>query len=96
MEVKANINIDATPRVGVNPARRQTVPASADTVSFQRVEALDQALQATPTVRTEEIARARELIGDVKYPPADTINSIAALLALKMGVTPEAESTAKA
>lgn len=96
MEVKANINIDASPRVGVNPARRQTVSARADTVSFQKVEALDQALQATPPVRTEEIARARDLIGDVKYPPADTINSIAALLALKMGAIAEADSLSQA
>lgn len=96
MEVKANINIDAMPRVGVNPARRQTVTARSDTVSFQRVEALDQALQTTPSVRTEEITRARDLIGDVKYPPADTINGIAVLLALKMGVAAEAESTSKA
>jgi hypothetical protein len=96
MEVKANINIDTTPRVGVSPTRRQTVSAGTDSVSFQKVEALDQALQATPVARTEAVARARELIGDVKYPPADTINSIAALLALKMGLAPEADSTSKA
>lgn len=86
MEVKANINIDAAQRVVVNPARPQTARSGADTTSFQRVEALDQALQATSDVRSEAVARARELIGDVKYPPTDTINGISALLALKMSL----------
>jgi hypothetical protein len=83
MEVKANINIDAAQRVVVNPVRSQRASAGADTASFQNVEALDQALQATPEVRPEAVAHAQELIGDVKYPPADTIRSISALLAIE-------------
>jgi hypothetical protein len=84
MEVKANINIDAAQRVIVNQTRARSPQPETDTTSFRRAEALDQALQATTAVRPEAVARARELIGNVKYPPADTIQGIAALLALKI------------
>jgi hypothetical protein len=84
MEVKANTNIDAAQRVIVNQARTRTPQPEADTTSFIRAEALDQALQAIPAVRPEAVARARELVSNVKYPPADTIQGIAALLALKI------------
>ncbi|MFO1511607.1 MAG: hypothetical protein U1F83_01625 [Verrucomicrobiota bacterium] len=84
MEVKANLNIDAAQRVIVSNARARSPQPETDTTSFRRAEALDQALQATSAVRPEAVARARELVSNVKYPPADTIQSIAALLALKI------------
>lgn len=84
MEVKANINIDAAQRVIVNQTRVQPPQSQTDTASFRRSEALNHALQATPAARPEAVARARELISDVLYPPADTIEGIAALLALNM------------
>jgi hypothetical protein len=87
MEVKANINVDAAHRVITTPSRTRTPEPEANTASFQRADALDQALRATPVARPEAVARARELIGDVKYPPADTIKGIAALLALKVDGT---------
>lgn len=84
MEVKTNNNVDVAQRVIVNQSRsRQALPAS-DTSSFSQVEALDQALQATPAVRPEVVARARDLISNVKYPPSAAIEGIAALLALKL------------
>ena len=84
MEVKANQNVDVASRVIVNQTKPRPAAVGSDTTSFTRVAALDEALQATPAVRPEAVARAKELIGDVKYPPADTINGIATLLALKL------------
>lgn len=84
MEVKANKNVDVAQRVNVNQTKPRATGGESDTTSFYRVAALDQALQATPEVRPEAVARAHELLSDVKYPPAATIEGIAALLALKL------------
>lgn len=84
MEVKTNNNVDAAQRVIVSQAKPRRTPLESDTTSFYRVQALDQALRATPEVRPEAVTRAKELISDVKYPPNATIEGIAALLALKL------------
>jgi len=84
MEVKANKNVDVAQRVNINQTRPRTTSVDSDTTSFYRVAALDQALQATPEARPEAVARAKELLSDVKYPPAATIEGISALLALKL------------
>ncbi|MGC3960524.1 MAG: hypothetical protein QM813_22115 [Verrucomicrobiota bacterium] len=86
MEVKANKNVDAAQRLPVSPVKSRAATVGGDTASFNRVEALEQSLATTPAVRTEAVTRARELIGDVKYPPVKAIDGIAALLALKMDV----------
>jgi hypothetical protein len=84
MEVKANNNVDAAQRLLVSPVKPRAVTVGADTASFNRVEALEQSLAATPAVRPDAVARARELLGDIKYPPVKAIDGIAALLALKL------------
>ena len=92
MEVKANQNVDIAQRVIANQTKPRPAAAGSDTASFTRVAALDEALHATPTMRPEAVARAKELISDVLYPPADTINGIATLLALKLETGDRAES----
>lgn len=84
MEVKANNNVDAVQRLPQSPVKSREAVVDQDTASFSRVKALDQSLEATPVVRTEAVSRARELIGDVKYPPVKAIDGIAALLALNL------------
>jgi hypothetical protein len=86
MEVKANNNVDAVQRPSPGPIKLRATMVGADTASFNRVEALEQSLTATPVVRPEAVVRAKELIGDVKYPPVKAIDGIAALLALKLEV----------
>jgi len=49
------------------------------------VDRLTPALAETPDMRPEAVARARELIEDVHYPPAETTQRIARLLALCFG-----------
>lgn len=53
-----------------------------DTAQFDRATALNRALEDTPDLRPAEVERARGLIGDVSYPPPETIKRIASLLAL--------------
>jgi hypothetical protein len=84
MEVNSNQNIDAAHRVIINRASSKGMPRESDTTSFERVAALDRALRETPLVRPEVVARAKELISDVKYPSNAAIEGIAALLALKL------------
>ncbi len=84
MEVTTNKNIDAAQRVLVNRTNAKRMPHESDAASFERVAALDRALRETPLVRPEVVARAKDLISDVKYPPAAAIEGIAALLALKL------------
>lgn len=88
MEVNANNNIDTAQWVRVNQSRQRASQVGADTTSFQRVEALDQAMQATAVVRPEAVARAKGLISDVRYPGDETIRGIASLLALTLEAAP--------
>ena len=53
-------------------------------VAFENSRALTVALSNTPQVREDFVCRARELVGDVNYPPSDTIWQIAQLLAIQM------------
>ena len=89
MEVNNNINIDTAQWVKVNQARSRASQSGADTTSFYRVEALDQAMQATPAVRPEAVERAKKLIAEIRYPGDETIRGIASLLALKIEPTKE-------
>jgi hypothetical protein len=89
MEVNNNINIDTAQWVKVNQARQRASQSGADTTSFYRVEALDQAMKATPAVRPEAVERAKKLIAEIRYPGDETIRGIASLLALKIEPTKE-------
>ncbi|MBI5800014.1 MAG: hypothetical protein HZA92_04715 [Verrucomicrobia bacterium] len=60
----------------------------ADTAQFDRATALNRSLADTPGVRPGEVERARELIGNVSYPPAETIKRIASLLAVNIKDAP--------
>ena len=82
MEINPNSKIDPPVGVAITPIRVRTPQAALDTASFAKVEALNQALQATPIVRPEKTALARQLIGDVKYPPDDIIRGIVSLFAM--------------
>ena len=87
MEVNNNNNIDTAQWVKVNQTRPRSTQVGSDTTSFYRVEALDQAMQATPTVRPAAVERAKKLIAEIRYPGDETIRGIASLLALKIEPT---------
>lgn len=65
------------------PAQR-AAQAAEDEVAFENSRALTTALQNTPESRDDVVRRATELVGDVNYPPPETIRMISNLLALQM------------
>jgi hypothetical protein len=82
MEINLNANIDVVSRANSIPAKpREVGPAQKD-VSFERSNALNQALADIPNVRTEAVQRGQALLGSVPYPPEETVAKLAHLLAL--------------
>ena len=67
----------------------RTVKAAQD-VAFENARALTSALHETPAVRDDLVRRAVELVGNVNYPPPETIRMISHLLAIQMH--PDGES----
>ena len=65
----------------VSPPPKRLTEALAD---FHDAESLNLAVRDQEEVRSEKIERALNLIGQVKWPPGDTIRRIAHLLATKM------------
>jgi hypothetical protein len=69
------------------PGGSQTVARQASTTStdaalpHKRAQALEQTLRDAPQVRPEAVERARALVADVKYPPEEILDRLAALLA---------------
>ena len=53
-------------------------------MAFENVRALNSALRETPVSRAEVVKRGVELIGDVNYPPRETIQQISHLLAMRL------------
>lgn len=92
MEIKPNNHIEPATRIAPTPARPRAAGGDTDSAAFEQAQALDQALQTTPTVRPEIVARARQLISNVKYPPDETIRQIAALLAMNLDGTSDVSS----
>ena len=69
---------------GSQPVHRAANSTPQDEVAFENARALTSALQDTPAVRQEIVRRASELVGDVNYPPPETIRMISHLLAIQM------------
>lgn len=63
---------------------QRAAQAAEDEVAFENSRALTTALQNTPESRDDVVRRATELVGDVNYPPPETIRMISNLLAIQM------------
>ena len=87
MEVKLDTNVSP---VSLRPLSKPTTPPvpPTDSIRFDGADQLNQSLQATPEVRRETVDRAQQLIGDVNYPPPQTIRRLAALLAMHLDQSP--------
>ena len=56
-------------------------PAAEDVASFPNVKALNEALAQAPAVRADQVARAKALVKQSDYPPAEMVKKMAELLA---------------
>lgn len=82
MEIEFNTARPAATAASQTVARRETAPSVREGEPFERAAALEKALKEIPLVRPEKVARGRSLVADIKYPPEETLDRIANLLAL--------------
>jgi hypothetical protein len=82
MEIEFNTRI---PQAGSTPtiARQDTAAAATDDVSFSTSASLKSQLADLSTSRTEQLAKAKELVSDTTYPPDFVLKRVATLLAIK-------------
>lgn len=90
MEINPNSRIAWSPSLPQVQATRTAPELERDRASFDEIENLKQALEGTPDVRQAVVARARSLLGDVNYPPMETIHKIGELLAVHFSESAEA------
>jgi hypothetical protein len=87
MEVKLNINSAGAINIPAPQPKVTKHSEGIDATEFSGATALDQSLNDTPGIRPEVVARARELVSQPKYPPAEAIRKIAKLLAFNLDQT---------
>ena len=88
MEIKINRNIDSVARVANTPPKASR-PIDADSALsvFENSRALEARLEEIPAVRHDKLENGRRLVGDPAYPARETIQRIAALLAMELAKT---------
>jgi hypothetical protein len=85
MEISFHLrSLDATGTSIVSKPGSRAARAAEDEVAFENSRALTTALQNTPESRDDVVRRATELVGDVNYPPPETIRMISHLLAIQI------------
>jgi hypothetical protein len=85
MEVSFHLrSLDAVGSTYVTKPGNRGTRAAQDEVAFENARALTSALHDTPSVRDEVVRRATDLVGDVNYPPPETIRMISNLLAIQL------------
>ena len=82
MEINPSSRIPWSPAPTPVQAAPTAPDPERDSAAFEEIAKLQQALESTPDVRPAVVARARSLIGDVNYPPMETIQKIGDLLAV--------------
>lgn len=82
MEVRLNTQILFLPSSFEGFPNREASLEVESVGTFTQSLQLFGTLASTPVIRPEQVARARELIAAVNYPPEQTIESLAKLLAL--------------
>jgi hypothetical protein len=92
MEIRPNLNVDSVARVlSTSGQASRPVQADEETSAFESSRALEARLNDVSDVRPEKVEQARRLIGDPAYPPRETLQRLAALLALNQADPSAAE-----
>lgn len=94
MEINFHLrNLDPVRGAHAAKVDHRATQATQDEVAFENSRALTTALKNTPESRQDVVQRATELVGDVNYPPPETIRMISNLLAIQMQVDSDRSST---
>lgn len=80
MEIEFNPSRAASSPVNQPTAKTQSKLLS-QPMSLGNAEALKTAVNNLPPSRSEQVGRARSLVSDPAYPPAEMLNAVAGLLA---------------
>jgi hypothetical protein len=84
MEIKLNVNVDSVARVSsTRPKASRPIDSDSASSAFENSRALEARLEQLPDVRAEKLDSARRAVGDPAYPPRETIQRIATLLAMQ-------------
>jgi hypothetical protein len=84
MEINFHVNVGSVGRTPPKEPVTRGSEAVQDEVALENTRALRRALENTPDSRAELVDRAMIVLGDVNYPPRDTIQKISHLLALSL------------
>ena len=84
MDIKFNPSQPAGSAANQPVARPNAAARSSETAPFEQAQSLERSVKNLPLVRPEQVERARALVADVQYPPMETLDRIASLLALHM------------
>jgi hypothetical protein len=85
MEIRPNRNVEYIPHAGSKQGARPVANYGAEGLSFfGKAQALESKLASEVEVRAEVVEKGRALVSQSEYPPTETINKIAALLAANL------------
>jgi hypothetical protein len=85
MQINTNYHFNPVTRAGTDKPVAPPAPEAQDVASFSGSKGLDDALAKSPEVRAGEVARAKELVKQSDYPPAEMIRKIGFLMAGALG-----------
>jgi hypothetical protein len=87
MEIKLNTNIDSVARLSQSqPKASRPVDHQPALSEFTNSHALEARLEELPDLRSDKVQHAKRLVGDPTYPPRETMQRLAALLAIEGNV----------
>jgi len=85
MEINLDLNARRVPSEAVTPPAPRVLARSETTnTEFRAAAALERALKTQPDVRPDRVEAGRWLVGQPTYPPRETIQKIASLLAMHL------------
>lgn len=82
MDINLNPQVGSVGKIATGPVKPRDATPAADDVVLDESRALEARFSDAPEVRPDVVARARALVADPQYPPAETIRKIANLLAI--------------
>jgi hypothetical protein len=85
MEINLDVNArKVLPDAAPPPAQRLPGSSNPTNTEFRAAAALDRALESRPDIRPERVQEAKLLVGQPTYPPRETIQKLASLLAMHL------------